>query len=123
MDLNLGPISFAERQELHQQMIRIGKLLQESPKFRDHALDVVLDFVRSNSFAFASIPQESAEGYLSKLENQLPDTSTEDELRRQVNDLQDRLRWMALLGDSIPFPLDEEWEVPDYPCQDENTNN
>jgi hypothetical protein len=87
------------------------------------ALDVILDFVKAHSDAFASITQESAESHFSKLESQLPDTSTEGDLRKQVNDLQDRLRWMALLGDSMAFPPDEGWDLPDYPCQDDNTNN
>jgi hypothetical protein len=85
MDLNFEPLSFAERQDLHQWMIRIGKLLQDSPKFRDMALDVILDFVKAHSDAFASITQESAESHFSKLESQLPDTSTEGDLRKQVN--------------------------------------
>lgn len=121
MDWDYTNLSNEEQQQLHQQLIQFGEMLQKSPNFRSK----ILEFVKTlGPMAFSILPKRTLESYAQALEKSLPDTSTENQLRQQVRSLEERLQWAVILGDTISYPPDtEELEWLDFPCFDDNSAN
>lgn len=109
-DFDFDALSPEAQAEAHQEMIQLGEALQRSPKIRS----LLIQFVQSNSRAFASIPDESLDQYTNVIDSLIAGDATEQRLRRRIHELEERLRWAELLGDTSSWPpegSDWNWDT------------